>query len=139
MKSIFNSLLIISFTMLLLAVDCHHEDIRDLSIYNDSQDTILYYIDINEQPTFPYNNIYLVNNNELYINQCIAPSESNKYRRDFDFFGERDYMLYLYIFSKATVDTVPWDTIQKYELELDRIDRTYDELEESGWEVSYPQ
>lgn len=47
-------------------------------------------------------------------------------------------MLYLYLFSSAVIDTVPWDSIvMNYQI-LHRYDLTLSDLEAMNWIVEYP-
>lgn len=44
----------------------------------------------------------------------------------------------LYLFDKAVVDSVPWDTIRYYNMYLKRIDFTIKSLDSLNWTLTYP-
>ena len=49
-----------------------------------------------------------------------------------------DYIMMIYLFSKDTIDQVPWSRIRDEYLVLQRYDLTLDDLEAMNWTVEYP-
>ena len=68
----------------------------------------------------------------------IKPKSSRKIHDWWKQFFESIYDMHLFIFDVQVLDTVPWDTIRKYEMYFTRIDFTKAKLDSLNWTITYP-
>lgn len=126
--------LLICFSMQLLLYGCPRfgDPIGDatLILVNNSDKTIQYYFGIDS-----------VIANESLKNYPLLFIEKYSKKEIFDWWKESftttDY-IYLFIFDKIVVDTVPWDTIRLNNMFLARIEFTKQKLDSLKWTLTYP-
>ena len=44
----------------------------------------------------------------------------------------------IYVFDANILNTIPWDTIRKYDMYLKRYDLSLQDLKNSNWTITYP-
>ncbi|MCX6155721.1 MAG: hypothetical protein NT007_16330 [Candidatus Kapabacteria bacterium] len=97
-----------------------------LTIVNNSNKTLLFFIHIDSNIVIEKTNFSL--NPHSLIKQYSWWKETlNKYP-----------IQRLFLFDKTVTDSVPWDTIKKYNMYLKRIDFDLKYLDSTNWTLTYP-
>ena len=102
-----------------------------IEIVNNSSYTIDLYWDTTE----------ILKNHDPFDEESIwviKPNGSKKMHDWWKQFFVSIYDMHLFIFDVQVLDTVPWDTIRKYEMYFTRIDFTKAKLDSLNWTITYP-
>jgi len=100
---------------------------------------ILVYYDFNRYPdtSVPQQNPFL--NDTQYELALVSSNETKIEKNEFvKILNSSDRSMMLFIFSRDTIDQVPWPRIRDEYLVLRRYDLTLEDLETMDWTVKYP-
>lgn len=111
-----------------------------LFIVNNSQEDIIYQIEFNaptDTSLFTFSFPLLPENTEHRI--IPSSSEVSLSEGFIKFLTDKpEEVLMLYLFSRDTIEQVPWERIRDEYLVLRRYDLTLEDLEALDWTVEYP-
>ena len=110
-----------------------------IAIENNSLIDILVYYDFNRYPdtSVPQQNPFL--NDTQYELALVSSNETKIEKNEFvKILNSSDRSMMLFIFSRDTIDRVPWPRIRDEYLVLRRYDLTLEDLETMDWTVKYP-
>lgn len=108
-------------------------------IENNSSIDILVYYDFNRYPdtSITEQNPFL--NDTQYELALVSSNETKIEENEFvKILNSSDRSMMLFIFSRDTIDQVPWPRIRDEYLILRRYDLTLEDLEAMNWTVEYP-
>lgn len=131
----------IPICMLLLATTCNKEDEnchKHINIVNNSDGDIYYSLSFRYPDTIT---LYPNPTSDSYTYRIEKNSEKKDFSRSC-YEGEikinpEEKIMY-YIYSANTLETVPWDTVVKYYMILERYDLSVENLKSMNWTVTYP-
>ncbi len=125
--------MLVLLSMVLISTTCEREEFTDLTVINNSIDTLLWYM---KSDTLLWdNNIYPVEGAKE--NHMINPYSSTIIREEFTKMNDTNYP-HLFLFDKIIIDTTSWDIIKADYIVLRRYDLSLQDLENSNWTITYP-
>jgi len=102
-----------------------------VTIVNNSDKLIDYYIDSS-------NELKVINPFEVPTVRLLKPYSKLKLHNWWLEFFDREPVRHMYLFDRAVLDTVPWDTIRHHNMYLKRIRLTKQKLDSLNWTLTYP-
>ena len=135
MKKILYFLTIVVFMTHFTACPEEMDLSNKIEIKNNSQDTIIPY-----GPLWQYKTIKNMPNGFTKYNiedNTILPNLSKNFW-GFDYSADSSIVYYVFIFDRHTIETVPWDTIRKYNMVLKQFGYTFEQYDSLNWTITYP-
>lgn len=111
----------------------------EVIIYNNSNIDINYALQYNHPLDTSLQLLHVVHPSSAE-DHIVKSNSSDSLKGPFkSLFSELDNkIMMVYIFSKDTIDNIPWEEIVDQKLVLKRYDLTFDDLEDLDWTITYP-
>lgn len=118
------------------------EDPIDSSIVitNQSDETIVYSVEINLPEENNVRDISYQLSSDNIEEISLAPLESDTLNESFEKILSEDFpdrILMVYLFSRDTIEQVPWERIENENIILQRFDLTLEDIDSPNWIIIY--